>query len=74
MQIRLRMNHTRTQKDGWRLDDDTVEITVTDMDVAHGITTETLATLLDDHKHLLYSEGVRIAQQRNMAEGIGPAR
>lgn len=65
MEIRIRLNHTRTQKDGWRPDDDTVELSFRDGEVLP----EQLPQTLVIWKHAIYTAGTQIAAMRNEAEG-----
>lgn len=64
MQVRIRMNHTYTQKDGWRLNEDTAEITFNVEDNPNDV-----FEYLNALKAEVYRAGSQIAHERNVAEG-----
>lgn len=64
MEMRFRLNHSRTQKDGWRFSEDTVEIVFD----TENVTEEQAREALVNSKRLVYDVGTQIARERNAAE------
>jgi len=65
--VRVRTHHSKTQREGWRLDETTVEVTVV---VEPGrVTQDDVGALLRVLHHEAYVDGSLEANRRNDEEG-----
>jgi hypothetical protein len=65
--VRVRTHHSKTQREGWRLDETTVEVTVPVTD-SHG-TQDDVSALLAAMQREVYVDGSLEANRRNDEEG-----
>ena len=65
--VRVRTHHSKTQREGWRLDETTVEVTVP-VDADH-VTQDDAGELLREMQREAYIAGALEANRRNDEEG-----